>query len=57
MTIGCFAFIAHNSPSPWYVLLKILISDRNLRVVLIQHPVDHIFACGVDRYQHEGGGK
>ena len=46
MTIGCFAFIAHNSPSPWNVLLKILISDRNLRVVLIQHPVSGTWTCG-----------
>ena len=36
MTIGCFVFIAHNSQSPWNVLLKILISDRNLLLVLIQ---------------------
>ena len=46
MTIGCFAFIDHNSPSPWNVLLKILISDRNLRVVLIQHPVSGTWTHG-----------
>ena len=46
MTIGCFVFIAHNSPSPWNVLLKILISDRNFLLVLIQHPVPGTWTCG-----------
>ena len=39
MMLGCFVFIAHNSQSPWNALLKILISDRNFRVVLMQPPV------------------
>ena len=39
MTLDCFVSITHNSQSPWNVLLKILISDRNLRVVLIQPTV------------------
>ena len=36
MMLGCFVYITHNSQSAWNLLLKILISDRNLRVLLIQ---------------------
>ena len=39
MTLDCFMSIAHNSQSPENVLLKILISDQNLLVVLIQPTV------------------
>ena len=46
MTIGCFVFIAHNSQSPWNVLLKILISDRNLLLVLIQPTVSGTWTHG-----------
>ena len=46
MTIGCFVFIAHNSQSPWNVLLKILISDRNLLLVLIQPTVSGTWTYG-----------
>ena len=46
MTIGCFVFIAHNSQSPWNVLLKTLISDRNLLLVLIQPTVSDTWTCG-----------
>ena len=46
MTIGCFVFIAHNSQSSWNVLLKILISDRNLLLVLIQPTVSGTWTHG-----------